>query len=207
MAMPLTIIGSQFYSIYTAQESQRKRIRARAKLNAAAKCIVARSKSSLALSKGHIDDLSTGIEHLCLQTSLDDDHVEVVSRYSCISHSDIVSFSTREQFDQFAKQHQETMNLMSLYMHQENEKEHRRQKLLFAKENDTYNIHQEKNLEPAQTFIQPSDATSADKYKIFKTTCDHEPSVLNVLDPIDETEAAVKADNEHDQTVQGIENL
>jgi hypothetical protein len=131
MAMPLTIIGSTFYEIYVEQEESRQRKKLRTRLRSAAfrlakkTSFFKRGNQPIVILSGY-DTLSTS---LCMLP----EHAKIIDGYCAISRSDVHQMVTLDSILEFKAKHTKTMELLSLYLHEENHDEVARQHLHLAK--------------------------------------------------------------------------
>ena len=135
MAMPLTIIGSTFYEIYVDQEDSRVKIHLKLKLRTAAFKLA--KKTSFFKTGSEAKKILSGFEKLCHNLSMRKAHAAIIDEYIEIQRHAIHEYTTQEKLTHFKAQHHRATEILSLYLHSENEAEIARQvsfiiRLLFS---------------------------------------------------------------------------
>jgi len=129
MAMPLTIIGSTFYTIYIEQEENRTKLQLKMKLRHAAFSL-AKKTSFFKADNDHVV-LESGYERLCHTLNMRKGHGDIIDKYISVQRDDIHHFD-KEDFLKFKQQHLRATETLALYLHAENESEVARQHLHLA---------------------------------------------------------------------------
>jgi hypothetical protein len=130
MAMPLTIIGSTFYEIYVDQEDRKKKIHAKLKLRTAAFNLA--KKTSFFKIGNEFRKISSGYEKLCHSLTMRESHASVIDEYINLTRDDIHKYNSKTNLLKFREQHHRVTEILSLYLHTENESEVARQHLHLA---------------------------------------------------------------------------
>ena len=137
MAMPLTIIGSQFYATYTQHDQKRKRYNARAMFRRAAAKVTEDLEIFKSLKQAAASEPSP-LEQLCQKSQLQEDHAKTITAYVCLTREQIHSHKTLEQIANLESMHRQVMDITALYLHAESEKEMLHQHLTAAKSIQKY---------------------------------------------------------------------
>jgi hypothetical protein len=131
MAMPLTIIGSTFYEIYVEQEETRHKTILKKRLRSAAFRL---AKKTSFFKKGNEPIvILSGYANLSKSLRMIPEHAEIIDGYCAISRSDIHQMNNLDAILKFKQKHGKAMELLSLYLHEENHDEVARQHMHMAK--------------------------------------------------------------------------
>ena len=131
MAMPLTIIGSTFYEIYVEQEESRQKQYMKKRLRKAAFSIAKRS-SFFRVDNENVQ-IDSGFSHLSKSLTMRPEDAAIVDKFIHLERNDIHQMDTIEKIKQFKQLHLECIQVLSLYLHEENSHEVARQHLHLAR--------------------------------------------------------------------------
>ncbi len=129
MAMPLTIIGSTFYEIYVEQEEKRHDNTMKQRLRSAA--YQAAKRAPFMTGDGSVP-VDSGYEHLCRALHLQPEHRKVVEAYLEMSRAKIHQIHNLMEIVRFKEKHTAAMEVLALYLHEENSEEMARQHVHMA---------------------------------------------------------------------------